>query len=86
MQLEARVKQDYFMNTVQAFSGLEYIKTEWRPVPAGKEEEAKKNELLEAREVGKKTILHVELVDPETEPVEEKTTKRKRKTVSELEE
>lgn len=49
-KLEARVKQEYRLGAVTAFSGYEYIQSEWRPVPAGYEEQAKAHDLLDVRE------------------------------------
>jgi len=43
----ARVKQDYLSGSVTAFSGYEYIRSEWREVPIGFEEQAKNHPLLE---------------------------------------
>jgi hypothetical protein len=45
----ARVKQDYLAGAVTAFSGREYIRSEWREVPAGFEEQAKNHPLLETQ-------------------------------------
>lgn len=45
----ARVKQDYAAGPVMAFSGREYIRTEWREVPAGFEDEAKNHPLLDVQ-------------------------------------
>ena len=45
----ARVKQDYAAGPVTAFSGLEYVRSEWRDVPAGFEEQAKNHPLLETQ-------------------------------------
>lgn len=47
--MEARVRSDSKLDNVFAFSGREFSKTEWRPVPAGLEEEAKANPFLEVR-------------------------------------
>ena len=47
--MEARVKQDQRWNTIKAFSGQEFNKDEWRPVPNGFEKEAAANEFLETR-------------------------------------
>lgn len=38
--MQARVKADHRWKSLSAFSGHEYIKSEWRPVPAGYEAEA----------------------------------------------
>lgn len=48
-QLEARVIQSYNAGSVRAFSGREYVRSEWRLVPVGYEDEARKNALLEVR-------------------------------------
>jgi hypothetical protein len=45
----ARVRQDYAAGAVMAFSGREYVRSEWREVPAGFEEQAKNHELLEVQ-------------------------------------
>ncbi len=45
----ARVKQDYAAGPVMAFSGREYVRNEWREVPAGFEEQAKKHPLLDTQ-------------------------------------
>jgi hypothetical protein len=45
----ARVKQDYAAGPVRAFSGREYVREEWREVPAGFEEQALTNPLLETQ-------------------------------------
>lgn len=50
-KLEARAKQEYRFGAVTAFSGHEYIQSEWRPVPAGYEEQARVHDLLEVREI-----------------------------------
>lgn len=51
-KLEARAKQDYKLGPVLAFSGHEFVKYEWRPVPEGYEEPARTHELLDVREIG----------------------------------
>lgn len=45
----ARVKQDYAAGPVIAFSGHEYVRSEWRAVPAGFEEQAKNHPLLDTQ-------------------------------------
>ena len=45
----ARVKQDYKSGSVTAFSGCEYVRSEWREVPEGFEEQARKHELLDTQ-------------------------------------
>jgi len=49
--LQAKVKPEYrFGNSLQAFSRHEFIKSEWRDVPAGFEEQARAHEWLETRD------------------------------------
>ena len=45
----ARVKQDYAAGPVIAFSGREYVRHEWREVPAGFEDEALNNPFLDVQ-------------------------------------
>ena len=45
----ARVKQAYLAGSVIAFSGREYIRSEWRAVPEGFEEQAKTHPLLDTQ-------------------------------------
>ena len=51
-KLEARVKQDYKAGPIMAFSGHEYVRYEWRPVPTGCENQAIESIFLDVREVG----------------------------------
>jgi hypothetical protein len=48
--MQARVKKSARYGSVQAFSGHEFVKHEWRPVPAGFEDEARRNEYLDVSE------------------------------------
>lgn len=48
-KLLARAKDSFRAGPVIAFSGYEYVRYEWRPVPAGHEEEAKRHALLDLR-------------------------------------
>ena len=48
--MQARVKQDARYGIILAFSGVEFVKIEWREVPVGKEAEALRNQYLEVRE------------------------------------
>lgn len=49
--IQARVKAEYrFGKSLQAFSRLEFIKDEWRDVPAEHEAAARTHEHLEVRE------------------------------------
>jgi hypothetical protein len=45
--MNARVKQDYRWNAITAFSGIEFVKGEYRQVPAGSEAEATAHDALE---------------------------------------
>jgi hypothetical protein len=48
--MEARVKSSHRWNTVIAFSGSEFVKGEWRQVPAGLEDAAQAPPFLDTRE------------------------------------
>lgn len=61
-KLEAKVKDTYNMGSITAFSGHEYVRGEWRPVPAGFEPAALVHPLLDVREVEGKEI-HVAAKD-----------------------
>ena len=54
--LEAKVKDVFNLGPVIAFSGYEYIRTEWRPVPVGSEPAALVHPMLDTREIGGKEI------------------------------
>jgi hypothetical protein len=58
--MEATVKPTHRWNTVMAFSGFEYVKGEYRPVPAGFEAQAKNHPLLDTRESTKKAATKKE--------------------------
>jgi len=45
----ARVKQDYLAGSVAAFSGREYVRSEWREVPAGFEKQAETHPFLDTQ-------------------------------------
>lgn len=49
--IQAKVKDEYrFGRSLQAFSRLEFVKSEWRDVPEDLTEQAKAHEWLETRE------------------------------------
>jgi hypothetical protein len=48
--MQARVKSEHRWNIVKAFSGLEFVKSEYRDVPPQLEEEAQAHPFLETRE------------------------------------
>src|SRR5688572_13401873 len=50
--MQAKVKPDYFLPSLIAFSGVEFIKKEWRTVPEGLEAEAEAHPNLDVREDG----------------------------------
>lgn len=45
--MEAKVKSEYRWNIVTAFGGIEFVKSEFRKVPAGFEKEAQAHPCLE---------------------------------------
>lgn len=47
----AKVKPESRYGVVTAFSGVEFVKSEWRAVPSGKEQEAKAHPLLLVQEI-----------------------------------
>ena len=55
VKLEAKVKANVLTGIIVAFAGHEYVKTEFRPVPdyPKYQDQARKHELLEVREVVK---------------------------------
>jgi hypothetical protein len=56
-KLEAKVKDELNIGPVAAFSGREYIRKEWRPVPVGCEAEALRHTMLDVREVAKEAAV-----------------------------
>jgi hypothetical protein len=48
--MQAKIKQTSRYGMASLFSGVEFVKREWRTVPAGFEEQARENPLLEIRE------------------------------------
>lgn len=48
--MQAKIKQTSRYGRANFFSGVEFVKFEFRPVPAGFEEQARENEMLEVRE------------------------------------
>lgn len=48
--MEAKVKQDARYKIYQLFSDCEFVKYEWRDVPEGLEDTARKESLLDVRE------------------------------------
>lgn len=47
--LQAKVKDNYMLGNVTAFSGLEYVKGEWREVPPGYEDQVLVHPYLDVR-------------------------------------
>jgi hypothetical protein len=48
--MQAKIKQSSRYGTASLFSGVEFVKHEWRPVPAQYEDQARGHDLLEIRE------------------------------------
>jgi hypothetical protein len=73
--MEARIKASYRWNVTQAFSGREYVKNEFRPVPEWAEAAASADERFEVRQPAvKETIVApvtVIPIEPEAYPFEE---------------
>lgn len=67
--MNARVKQSSRYGTMTAFTGFEFVKYEWRPVPAGCEDEARKHLYLDVDE-GKNEVEAV-VVENATPSLEE---------------
>jgi hypothetical protein len=51
--MRVRVKRDSKVLNVTAFGGFQYIRSEWREVPAGCEQEAEKHPYLEIEPLAK---------------------------------
>jgi hypothetical protein len=47
--MQARVKPDHRYAVLIAFTGREFVKSEWRPVPVGMEREAQQHPWLETK-------------------------------------
>lgn len=62
-KLEAKVKDNYALGPVIAFSGHEFIRGEWRPVPEGFEPAAVVHPLLDTREAQTREEIHVTAKD-----------------------
>lgn len=65
--MEAKVKDSSRYRSIIAFSGREFVKGEWRSVPAGCEAEAMRNGYLETQE----KPVEVTPVEAEAAPVAE---------------
>lgn len=73
-KLEARVRQNFWMGSIRAFSGMEFTKTEWRVIPEGLETAAMQNDMLEVREVstqGQIKATPVKDAKPAPEPMKD---------------
>lgn len=55
--MKARVKVSYRWNSLIAFSGFEFVKGEFRPVPAGSEAQALEHDALEIEQEPKLEII-----------------------------
>ena len=75
MALEARVRSHYRWSSVVALEGTEFIKTEWRPVPINREDEALRTRELEVREKEEARIeIKIDASADADPQVDEKTT------------
>lgn len=66
----AQVKPDSRMKIVMAFTGHEYVRYEWRPVPEGAQEEARKHPLLDVMEAEEPEPESESEPEPAEEPAE----------------
>lgn len=76
--MEARVNQSSRYGVIIAFSGREYVKYEWRLVPAGCEAEAERHPYLEIKpvelqEAGDDFVIPPSYSDPQPEQPPETT-------------
>lgn len=71
--MKAKVKDNYRWHNISALSGAEFVKGEWREVPAGFEEEAKRHPALEiqAEKVAVKATVQETVIEA---PVQETAT------------
>lgn len=76
--MEAKVKQESRWGSITAFSGCEFVKSEWRAVPAGCEAEAMRNEYLETRE----KPVEVAPIEAEAAPIAEQAEGEKAEKVA----
>jgi hypothetical protein len=67
--MNARVRSDYRWKNVLAFCGVEFTKSEYRPVPKGYEDQALKHPFLEVEQEVKQEVKKV--VEPTVEATEE---------------
>lgn len=74
--LMARVKEDSAQPIIVACTGRQYVKTEWRQVPAGMDDEAKAQPNLEVRSAkALETAAEKKAAKPKAKPKAEKETK-----------
>ena len=69
-KLEAKVKDSYNMGPIVAFSGYEYIRNEWRLVPAGFEPAAIVHPMLDVRDAETEKEIRVTAQDKLAEMIE----------------
>src|SRR3990167_2579334 len=68
--MQARLKKSSRYGTASFFSGREFVKFEWRPIPPGFEDQARKNDLLELREgAAEREVVKRKAEDAAPEPV-----------------
>ena len=74
----AKVKDEYRHRFVQAFSGREFIKSEWRQVQAGFETEAKAHPFLDVDEKAPEPVKELEEDTPPQAPPKPRRTRAKK--------
>ena len=80
--MEAKVRSEHRWRNVTAFGGIEFVKSEYRPVPAGLEKEAQAHPFLEIKTsvtVTNNLVNDVQVEEPVTaEPVKVLTAEEKK--------
>ncbi len=71
--MDAQVKDNSPWRTINACAGAEFVKSQWRAVPPGRESEAQNNPFLETRDT-----LPAEKPAPVVEPVQTVVQSRRR--------
>ena len=66
----AKLKDSYRFDTAVFFSGLEFTKTTWTPIPAGLEEEAMQEPALEVTQKGLDTLQELDAISKPVKPAE----------------
>ena len=72
-----KAKANYPAGPVTAFSGLEFVKYEWRDVPVGFETQAEQHPYLEIKQVEPEPEIVPEVVEPAKPKAKPKTTRKR---------